>query len=224
MRRLTITVLVWLMSLSIVETVHAEFLCQWFGYCVYESPGFKIIVVDKETGKPLADVHALAEWVQYGYQGSGGPLMAIDAVSGKDGVLAFHKWGPISGSSGGLALNQDPVISLFKPGYVGLTINNAPGSDERARVRGLKQDGQTFKMEVFKGDLTTWVKELTNAAFPPAGSPAVREPEAVRNAYLNRLRIIKAEAEKLPKTRKDVDQLLDVLERSVRFLHGDSNQ
>lgn len=224
MRRRTITLLVWLMSLTIPQSGHADVMCRWFGRCVYESPGFKIRVVDKETGKPLAGVHALAEWVQYGYQGSDGPLMAIDAVSSADGMLSFHKWGPISGSSAGLELNQDPVISVFKSGYMPLTINNMPGTDERARLRGFNRAGQIFKMEVFRGDLGLWVQELTKAAFLPTTRLSGAEEQEILAVYTNRYRLIKIEAAKLPRKRDDVEHLIDTLERSIESLQGGGKQ
>jgi hypothetical protein len=46
-------------------------------------------VVDKKTGKPIPDVHALAVWIQYGMYGQYPGLMAQDAVSNTDGWLAF---------------------------------------------------------------------------------------------------------------------------------------
>ncbi len=201
-----------------IECVHADVMCRWFLYCVYESPGFKIKVVDKDTDKPLADVHAFAEWMQYGYQGTGGPLMAIEAVSGTDGVLAFQKWGPISGSAGGLVLNQDPLITLFKPGYAALTINNMPGTDERARVRGFNRAGQTFRMEVFGGSTADWVQMLESIAYSPlGGSDSGKYAEQVRGVYRQRQQLIRTEAAKLTRDNK-VDLLLDNLDESIRFL------
>lgn len=216
MRRLTITVLVGLMSLSIVETVHAEFLCQWFGYCVYESPGFKIKVVDKQTGKPLSDVHALAEWTQYEFQGSGALLVAQDAVSGQDGMLVFPPWGPTRGSSGGLVLNQDPVITLYKLGYDVTQINNAPGSDERARVRGLTQNGQTFTLSPFQGTPDDRVKQLLIPGFGLA-IPGNQETRVLfREPYLNRLRRIWSEKDNLPKNFQNTGQFFWHLQREIK--------
>jgi hypothetical protein len=186
---------------AIVLTVghaRADILCSWFYQCFYESPGFKIRVVDKETGKPLADVHALAEWTQYGYHGSGALLVAQDAVSGADGMLAFPPWGPIKGSSAGLVLNQDPVITLYKIGYELVTINNGAGTDERARVRGLWQNGQTFALSQFRGSPDERVKQLLVPGFGLA-IPGNEEIKAkFREQYLNRLRRLWTEKEKLP--------------------------
>lgn len=199
------------------QRVEANVVCEWFWYCVYESPGFRITVVDGESGKPIPDVHALATWVQYGPHGGGGPLMAQEAVSGPDGALIFQPWGPLHGSKTGLELNQDPVISLFRPGYKLMLINNAPGRDPTARARGLTQNGRTFSMEPFRGASEQWVKELEGAAFPMSG-PSASAPENVPRAYLSRKQRVKTEIEKLPPNRKDVARLLDAVQRSMKFL------
>ena len=107
------------------RSAEANLLCKWFGRCFYESPGFRIRVVDKETGQPLADVHALAEWASYAVGRENGPFMVQDATSGPDGMLAFPPWGPMRGYRGGLVLNSDPVITLLKPGYRTRVLNNA---------------------------------------------------------------------------------------------------
>src|SRR5437763_14174874 len=97
-----------LASLLAPSWAEANILCKWLGQCWYESPGFRITVGDKETGQPLSDVHALAEWISYGMWGQKGPLMVQEAVSGVNGVLAFPTWGPTRGSRQRLVINQDP--------------------------------------------------------------------------------------------------------------------
>jgi hypothetical protein len=217
MRRWTVTLLVWLMSLTIVRVGYADVLCRWFGHCVYESPGFKIRVVDKETGKPLAGVHALAEWTQYEFQGSGALLVAQDAVSGQDGMLVFPPWGPINGSSGGLVLNQDPVITLYKSGYDVMLINNAPGTDERARVRGLTQNGQTFKLGLFRGSADERVKQLGAVSDGLAGRSDTTSMQ-FRQPYLNRARRVWAEKDNLPKQYQNPGQFFWHVQRAINFL------
>lgn len=176
----------------------ADVMCAWFGYCMYESPGFKIRIVDQD-GKPLTGVHGLAAWIQYGSHGTGGPLMALDAMSGADGVLTFPAWGPLKGSSAGIEIALAPGISLFKPGYKHQIINNASSLDERARVRPFTRDGQTFKMEVFNGNTTVWRQELFDAAYPTLMERVgATDRKDVRGAYLRRKRLVRIEAERLP--------------------------
>jgi hypothetical protein len=99
------------LGLLLVTPAHAGLLCTVFKYCLYEGVPFTIKVVDKETGSPLPNVHALAEWLQQGRFGAGGPVMVQDAVSGPDGVLTFPAWGPLRGSPDGLLVYEAPVIT-----------------------------------------------------------------------------------------------------------------
>ena len=202
------------------EPADAGIMCTWFGRCLYESPGFQITVVDKETEQPLADVHALAEWVQNGYHGLNGPLMVQDAVSGPEGVLTFPAWGPIRGSPAGLVLNHDPVISLFKTGYKTMVITNAipVGLEETERVRGFSLGFQSSALMPFRGTSEEWVMELGKAAYPPRlGGTSEDQITQFRIPYLNRWVRVQIEAEKLPKERRDVEHLVWSLGRSIKI-------
>ncbi len=198
MRRASAIGLFLLGSLLVTRPAEADVLCKWFGRCLYESPGFRFTVVDKETGQPLADVHALAEWQMYGGHGRNGPLMVQDTVSGGDGLLTFPAWGPARAPSVGLVLNHDPVISLFKPGYKALVIFNVPGTDETARVRGLTQDGRIYFLEPFRSTPEEWVKELTGAARALAAPIRDEQRLQFQGPYLNRLRRVWAERQNVP--------------------------
>ena len=207
----------------------ADPLCSLFKYCFYEGVAFPITVVDKETGQPLADVHALAEWGQYGVYGTDGPVMVQDAVSGPDGVLAFPAWGPVRGSPDGLELASDPLITLFKPGYVlvpsesGLlgrrVILNRLSKDteERTRVRCFTDNGRTVTMEPFRGTVDEWVKELQEAT---SGSGGIGEEAFLRYRvpYLNRLRRLLAEQDRLPKKYQESGQAFWSIQREIEFL------
>ena len=50
------------LSLFTSAAAHADGICECVGYCLYESPDFRITVLDGETGFALSDVHALAAW------------------------------------------------------------------------------------------------------------------------------------------------------------------
>src|SRR5712691_7410951 len=141
--------------------------------CMFEGLPFQFKVVDAGTQKPIASVHALAEWRTYSAGGRlNGPLMAQDAVSAVDGVLSFPAWGPVRGPVSGLGIGNDPIITLFKAGYKPLMINNAdpPGTKETQRVRRFYQDGRAYALERFQGTSEEWIKELRRiyrgVAFP----------------------------------------------------------
>lgn len=202
------------------KPAEANLLCDWFNRCLYESPGFHLSVVDKETGQPLADVHALAEWVQYGRHGTNGPLMVQDAISGPDGILSFSAWGPLHGSPAGLALNQDPGLTLFKPGYKILIIFNAipVGTSETDRVRGFFQDTQTFALEPFRGTAEEWIDQLRKG-WLGLGSP--RGDEQVlkfRNPYLHRLQKIWHERDTLSESFQQPGNFFWSVEGQLKFL------
>src|SRR2546427_5724916 len=146
--------------------------------CTFEGLPFKITVIDAETRKPLADVHALAEWQIHGAGGRlNGPLMVLDAASGLDGTLAFPGWGPIDGPVTGLGIGRDPVITLFKSGYKALVINNAdpPGTPETQRVRKFYQGGRTYELEPFRGSRDQWLEQLGRVAFGVGPPPTDEE-------------------------------------------------
>src|SRR5262245_51209909 len=196
----------------------------------YESPGFTLRVIDKETGHGLADVHALAEWINYGMWGQKGPVMVQDAVSGSDGLLVFPAWGPTRGYEPGPIPQLDPVITLFKVGYLlphpdgggaRLLYNRPlPQVDERTRVRRFANDGGTVSMEPFRGTLDEWVQQLNDLAFPPTGG-GVATSDARRRFgifYLNRRQRVRRELDKLPQERRDVRLLIQELDRNLRKL------
>jgi hypothetical protein len=158
--------------------------------------------------------------VQYGFHGRAGPIMTLDALSESDGVLTFRGWGPVRGSSGGLVLNQDPIISLFKSGYRPLIINNHPGRDHRARVRGFNQYGGTvFRLEVFRGTPDGWLAELEKLSFefvPKNDETSLK----FREPFLNRLRQVSAEREKVGplSPRNRAGRFFRYVDEELRFL------
>jgi hypothetical protein len=182
--------------------------------CSYEGAAFSFTVVDAETGRPLADVHALAEWQQYGFHGSGGPMMVQDATSGPDGVLRFPAWGPLRGSREGLNTPKAPVVTLFKAGHKPLVIYNTDGrtpAAETVTVQRFVHDGGTFPMEPFRGTEDEWAREIGTVAFPhvPTGDETLRR---FRAPYSNRARLVWKERDKLPPRFRDRGQVFWHLE------------
>ena len=169
--------------------------------CTFESLPFKFKVADAETHQPLADVHALAEWQTEGVGGrANGPLMVKDTVSGSDGLISFDAWGPIEGPWTGLVIGSDPVVTLFKSGYKAMRLNNGylPPGKERERVRRFVRKDTTHALEPFRGTLDERIQELKKvyrgAAFPRSDDQSLR----FRGPYLNRLRRVWAERDRVP--------------------------
>jgi hypothetical protein len=147
--------------------------------------------------------------------------MVQDAVSGADGVLAFPAWGPIPGPASGLVLNQDPGISLFKPGYKTLVLINAypEGTTETTRVRVFGLGIQRPALVPFRGTPEEWMAELDKATHWSIGRVSEDQIRPFRTPYLNRKRRALAERDGLPRNKK-TDAFFSVIERSVRFLEG----
>jgi hypothetical protein len=212
-----------LLALSAPTPAQANALCRWTGLCIYLSPGFTLTVIDAETGKPLPDVYAWAEWVQYGAHGRGGPLMVQDATTNADGRLAFPSWGPTLGSPGGLLLGLDPAVIVFKQGYETLIQENGVplGADHRAAIRGLSKDKTTLRLRPLRGSTTQQVEQLRQLAHPPlSGGLSERQRDHFRSLYIRRTEIVTAELARLPSDSEDVVSLRSSVERDARFFRG----
>jgi hypothetical protein len=210
-----------LLILGSVTPLHAQACLGQ--YPCWESPGFTIRVIDRQTQEPLAGVHALAEWIAYGGFGRRGIFMAQEAVSGADGWLVFPPWGPFRGYEPGMLGLHDPAITLFRPGYLPelehgrRVIYNAtpPDQTELTRVRRFGRDGATFGMEPFRGDTATWVAHLREAARPNFGAGANDvETARIRTPMGNRMDRVQEELAKQPQDREDVQRLAASLKRS----------
>jgi hypothetical protein len=212
--------LIILIALATAAWGQSDPLCPWLAGCEYEAPGFSIRVVDKRTGEPLPDVHALAMWNQFGGPGREGPVMALEAISDANGFVSFAAWGPVRGGGTGLVPGRDPAISLFRPGYATLLIeNHSPvGRPFNTRVHAFQQTGQTFGMTTFQGMPAETVVELTKAADPLTGSGlSQHDLSAIRRAFVNRWMRVRAEAQRLPRHLPQVEQLLRFLEDDIRL-------
>ena len=201
----------------------AYMLCGLLGICPYISPGFTLTVVDAELGKPIGDVYAWAEWVQYANHGLNGPIMIQEAVSSTDGRLAFPWWGPRFGYRAGLDIGSDPAVILFKPGYATLIVQNGerPGMHPTDAIRVFTPNGETVKLQPFRGSHAAWVEELSKFVYPTVTSGASDgQRDRFRDSYLRRLNRVEAEVAKLPQDSAEVVRFKSSLGLSARFLQG----
>jgi hypothetical protein len=194
-------------------------LCPHIVACEYEAPAFTIRVVDQQTGQPLADVHAIASWVMYGGNRRG-VLMALEAVTGPDGLLFFSGWGPVRSGVAGLMPGDDPLISLFRSGYRTKLIHNVtlPIQPHTARLRPFNEAGETFMLDPVPDTLSEKVAELGKAADPFDGTAlAVHDLPSMRALYVNRLKRVRSQAERLPRHLHEVEQLFWRLDSGIRL-------
>jgi hypothetical protein len=222
MRALAITATI-LISLWAPTPADANPLCRWTGICLYLSPGFKVTVVDAESGKPLSGVYGWAEWTQYGAHGRGGPLMVQDATSDAAGHLSFPHWGPTFGSAGGLLLGTDPAVIFFKPGYATLLVENGVplGASQHSAIRGFSDSGEILRLQPFRGSPAEWVEQLRKLVYPGLSSYVSDvQRDQFRGLYLRRVGMVAAELAKLPANTGKAAELKVGLEQSARFLGG----
>ena len=218
MRRLVVAAILGLPFLA-PTNAHAR-LCEHLPMrCTYEAPAFSITVVDAETRQPLSEVHGLAEWQEWGLHGRGGPLMVLDAISRPDGILRFDRWGPLSGPNSGVLSPNDPVVTLFKPGYRPLIVFNNKGFTHQIepteRIRPFGQDGQTFELVPFRGTPPEWLQELRKVDAPQATPISDEDLRRFRGPYLNRLQRIVTELNRLPDDVRSMSRL-QLIEAYIR--------
>ena len=217
--------LVILLSLLAPASADAHLLCSVFAVCPYGSPGFTLTVVDAESNKPMADVYAWAEWVQYGAHGLNGPIMIQEALSGADGRLVFPWWGPRFGYRAGLDIGSDPAVILFKPGYATLIVQNGerPGMRVTDAIRTFTSNGETVKLQPFRGSHAEWIRSAQQAHL--SGAHFERCPTASATSSVTPtsdvLQLVEAEVAKLPQEITEVVEL-PILARAqiAQFLHG----
>ena len=215
--------LVILLSLLAAAPADAHLLCSMFGVCPYGSPGFTLTVVDADSNKPTADVYAWAEWVQYGAHGLNGPIMIQEALSGADGRLVFPWWGPRFGYRAGLDIGSDPAVILFKPGYATLIVQNGerPGMRATDAIRVFTSNGETVKLQPFRGSHAEWIDQLSKLIYPAVtSSVSDSQRDQFRDAYVRRLRRVETEVAKLPQESPEVVSFRSSLGRSAGFLQG----
>jgi len=221
MRKRNLLILALFLGLASPTRVDAYMLCSFLGICPYFSPGFTLTVVDAESGKPVADVYAWAEWVQYTNHGLNGPLVIQDAMSDAGGQLTFPWWGPRFGYRSGLDIGADPAVILFKPGYATLFVGNGerPGIRATDAIRGFTRGGETVRVEPFRGSPTEWVANLRRLVHPALTSfVSDAQRDRFRALYLRRLEHAERESEKLPQDIIEVRQFKASLSADRRFL------
>jgi len=219
------TALVILLRLLAPAPADAHLLCSVFAVCPYGSPGFTLTVVDAESNKPMADVYAWAEWVQYGAHGLNGPIMIQEALSGADGSLVFPWWGPRFGYRAGLDIGSDPAVILFKPGYATLIVQNGerPGMRVTDAIRTFTSNGETVKLQPFRGSIDERVHQLRALAFSPTMGRMSKDQGVKFSAqHLKRLDLATAELHRLPTDSDAVVLLRSSLQRDRAFFTGGS--
>jgi hypothetical protein len=214
------------LALGLLSPTRADayMLCSFLGICPYFSPGFSLTVVDAESGKPVEGVYAWAEWVQNASHGLNGPIMIQEATSDVAGRLSFPRWGPRLGYRAGLDIGADPAVILFKAGYLTQIVGNGerPGVGVTDAIRGFTHNGETLRLELFRGSPAEWVTQLRRLVHPALTSfVSDAQRDKFRPSYLKRLEHAERETEKLPQDIPEIREFRSSLRADRRFLTGE---
>jgi hypothetical protein len=115
-------------------------------------------VIDAETGIPVKDVVVVANWQLTGelegYQF--GQLALLEAVTDGDGRFIIPAWGPRR-SAGSLVLRgTQPIVRVFRLGYLPIIANNLPPEGKQYIPRANthihpRLNGQTLNLALYHG-------------------------------------------------------------------------
>lgn len=138
----------------------------------YSAEPIEAWVVDTETGQPIEGVIVVAHWeLKGGLEGGNvmGQMMVMESVTDKKGRFHFPAWGPKWHLGWGSLEDSDPELILFKSSYKLIAVSNSPyrrpitysrpKSTEAKRIS--LWNGQTIKMERFKGELKEYAQHLS---------------------------------------------------------------
>ena len=149
--------------------------------------------------------------------------MIQEAQPAPDGRLVFSWWGPRFGYRSGLDIGSDPAVILFKPGYATLIVQNGerPGMRTTDAIRVFTRNGETLRLQRFRGSALEWVAELRRLVHPgPTSfvSDAQRDRSAPRTS--EDLSHAETESARLPQAHR-IRRFRASLKLDRRFLMGE---
>lgn len=137
------------------------------------------MVIDEETGKPLSGAVVLAAWLTRGLEGDGPAFVIQETVTNSSGQFLIPGWGPKFRRPLLILSWRSPEIVVFKPGYLGTTVDNGiypsrrnPGNPAH---RSSKWDGKTIAIGKAKNPMDE-ARQLRFAGgflwgMPPSAAP-----------------------------------------------------
>lgn len=132
------------------------FVWLWSGPFIYFGTSIEGRVIDAETNAPLEGVVVVLQWGLSAVLGDGGhggeTVYHTDTITNKDGNYKFSAWGPRIVGPFNQVTGWEPEITLYKRGYKPIGLNS------HRRFNGgfvlfSDRDGETIKLEKFKGSL-----------------------------------------------------------------------
>lgn len=141
----------------------------------YSADPISLVVVDFETNQPIAGALVVVRWVAMRSTLHGprdvGTVEIMDAISSVSGAVQFPGWGPSTYAGDGSLTDEDPVIHVFKWGYLGARLDNsrygAPRIDDYERRktgshRASFWSGERVRLKPFKQDLPRFISVVYN--------------------------------------------------------------
>jgi hypothetical protein len=123
-------------------------------------------VIDATTKGPLAGVVIVALWnVEGGMErGPYATLKAGEAVTDESGQYGIGAWGPLPRPDSGVLDQYDPVILVFKSGYLPRRIlNDRPGPPGRRlnlAVHDSHWNGKAIELQRYDGELKSYSRRV----------------------------------------------------------------
>lgn len=115
-------------------------------------------VVDATTGQPVSDAIVLATWEVRGLEGySFGPLVMFELTTDAQGVFTLPGWGPRLYTGSGEIRDSEPVVRIFKRGYVPAVLDN---TSPPSRFIKPSIDGQVIRVQPSTVSLAEYAREL----------------------------------------------------------------
>jgi hypothetical protein len=140
---------------------------------VYFAKSIRGTVIDAETQQPIEGAVVVADWILLtnilGFAQHDTHLKVEEAVTDASGNYVIRCWGPRLRPPFKMLDYIDPNLTVFKSGFEPLVLDNIQ-APWRWMVRSSQWDGETLKLEPFRGDQKERLMQLENI-FGWHGSP-----------------------------------------------------
>jgi hypothetical protein len=125
---------------------------------VWMSSEARARIIDATTGQPVSDAIVLATWEVKGLEGySFGPLVMFELTTDAQGAFTLPGWGPRLYTGSGEIRGSEPVVRIFKRGYVPVVLDNTSPPSRFIRP---SIDGQVIRVRSLSVPPAEYASEL----------------------------------------------------------------
>lgn len=148
------------------ETVVLFLLCVILGTLpacatplTYSAKEIRSQIVDAETDQPIEGAVIVAQWILFEMGvGHRKRLHIEETVTDKDGRYVIPAWGPKPHPPLTELDREDPMLAIFKSGYMPLRLYNRIDRSDSLRVS--EWDGKVIRLKRFQGGLEDYARRL----------------------------------------------------------------